>query len=348
MSIYTFHEHYLPRIWGGDSLAKVFGKSIPNEPIGEAWLISDHIQHSSVVNRGPDSGATLRDLLERNTNSIIGERVKLTVHGRFPLLLKLLDAQDRLSIQVHPDDLIAAELHENDVGKTEMWHVLRAEPGAQLYCGMPEEVTPEEVESYFASGGISERLTTLIAKPGMSILVPAGIIHAIGEGCLLAEIQQNSDLTYRIDDWGRQSKDGSFRKLHLEKGKLAIRYPNIHSGPSSALEYEVDGGVIRVLGACDFFAAEELILSGECASVGRDGTFQIVLAKSGSVSLDSSDSNVKLEKDEAALITGDDCDWTLNGKGSVLMYYVPEFEKHIRDPLLEAGHKEDNVAVLKS
>jgi mannose-6-phosphate isomerase len=261
---------------GGDSLGRVFRKALPDEPIGEAWLISDHAQHTSVVNRGADAGVTLHELLERDAGGVLGARAALTVHGRFPLLLKLLDARDKLSIQVHPNDAIAAELGEDDVGKTEMWHVLRADAGAMLYCGMQEEMTREFVEECLTRGGIANRLTRIGAEAGMSVFVPAGIVHAIGEGCLLAEIQQNSDLTYRMDDWGRVDVDGAPRELHLEKAKAAVRYPNGHPGAMPDFEYEVDGARVRVLATCSYFAAEEILLDGRCEELNRGETFQIV------------------------------------------------------------------------
>lgn len=348
MSILTFEECYVPRMWGGDSLGRIYGKPLPDEPIGEAWLISDHAQHTSVANRGAEAGATLRDLLERDALGILGSRAALTVHGQFPLLLKLLDARDKLSIQVHPNDAIAADLGEDDVGKTEMWYVLHADAGATLYCGMPEDMTREAVEGCLAEGGISERLTRIGAEAGMSVFVPAGTVHAIGEGCLLAEIQQNSDLTYRIDDWGRVDVDGSPRELHLEKSKASVRYPNVHPGAMPDFAYEVEGARVRVLAACAYFAAEEIMLEGRCGESNRGETFQILLAKEGEVLVETGDDSVRLAPGEAAMVSGDDGDFSLSGRGSVLMYYVPDLEGNVVGPLLGAGYTREDLSVLLS
>ncbi|MBN4046842.1 class I mannose-6-phosphate isomerase [bacterium AH-315-P07] len=346
MSIFTFEECYVPRMWGGNSLRSVYAKPTPDEPIGEAWLISDHPQHTSVVNRGPDAGATLHDLLERDATAILGARASLTVHGRFPLLLKLLDAQDKLSIQVHPDDAIAAQLNEDDVGKTEMWHVLNADSGATLYCGMPDTMTKDQVEACLKDGTLSDKLITIAAEAGMSVFVPAGTVHAIGEGCLLAEIQQNSDLTYRMDDWGRVDVDGSPRELHLEKSKVSVKYPNTHPGPMPNFEYPVEGATIRVLAACPYFAAEEIQLEGECTQLDRGHTFQIILAKTSKVILETSNDIVTLQPGEAALNSGDTTEFSLTGGGSALMYYVPNIDSNIIAPLQAAGYTFEALRTL--
>ena len=148
-----FDEGYFDRIWGGQRLATLFGKDIPRDrPMGEAWLVSDHAVHVSTVDEGPHAGRTLRDLLKERPESILGTRAQLTVHGRFPLLLKVLDANDVLSVQVHPDDECAKRLDEPDVGKTEMWHVLHADPGSDLICGLDPGVTGETFQRAVRNG----------------------------------------------------------------------------------------------------------------------------------------------------------------------------------------------------
>ena len=348
MSILTFEEGYVPRMWGGSSLKSVYAKPTPDEPIGEAWLVSDHPQFVSVVNRGEDTGVSLSELLKRDAKAILGSRPSLTVHGRFPLLLKLLDAQDKLSIQVHPDDEIAASLNEDDVGKTEMWHVLHAHPEALLYCGMKDGVTSETVESRLASGGFSELLTTIPAVAGTSVFVPAGTVHAIGEGCLLAEIQQNSDLTYRMDDWDRLNPDGTARELHHEKSKLSVKYPNDHPGPMPEYRYDVDGATIRVLAVCNHFAAELVALKGATTALNRGGTFQIVLAHAEPTRIATATDEVDLAPGQAALISGDEEEFSLSGEGSALMYYVPDVVPNIVTPLLEHGYTDEALRPLLS
>jgi mannose-6-phosphate isomerase len=346
MSILTFEEHYVPRLWGGNALETVYNKPLPNEPIGEAWLISDHPQHTSIVKRGQYEGQTLHDLLEHDAAALLGARAALTVHGRFPLLLKLLDAQDKLSIQVHPDDDIAASLGENDGGKTEMWHVLHTDPGSILYCGLPKTLTKEDVDSLLDSGELADNLCKINAAPDMSVFVPAGTIHAIGEGSLLAEIQQNSDLTYRMDDWGRVDNDGNPRELHLEKSRACVRYPNSHPGPTPSFSYQDGVTTVRILAACPFFAAEEIVLNGPYNNPSRGDTFQIILSKSGDVTAETDTDSVTLEPGEAALISGSEKSRSLVGEGTALVYYVPDLQSNVMEPLTAAGYDEQELVPL--
>lgn len=346
MSILTFKEHYVPRMWGGRNLATRYNKPIPDEPIGEAWLISDHTSHTSVVNRGPLAGRTLHDLTTEDPAKFLGDRTGLTIHGRFPLLLKILDAQDRLSIQVHPDDAIAKELNEPDVGKTEMWHILDSTPDGALYCGVPETLTESDLRTAIRDDRLADQLNVYKAEPNASLFINARTIHAIGEGCMIAEIQQNSDLTYRISDWGRLDVDGNPRELHIEKSLKASKHPNIHYGASKVLRYSVDGGEVNVLCACDYFASEEIAVSGSAIDVNRGSTLQIVLVKSGTIKFESDGDSVELNAGESGLIPASADFISLSGEGSSLMYYVPDLDSNILAPLTAAGHPDAAIQSL--
>lgn len=348
MSIYTFHEYYVPRMWGGRALHTTYGKTLPAGPVGEAWLISDHPQHSSVVSSGSDAGQSLHDLVTRDPARVLGARAALSGHGRFPLLLKIADAQAKLSIQVHPDNALALELGEDDDGKPEMWHILHADPNAKVYCGLTSDMARNDLESCIDRGDIADNLAAIEVSEGTSLFVPAGTIHAIGEGCLFAEIQQTSDLTYRIDDWNRVDADGNPRELHPEKSKRAIAYPTTHPGPMPSFEYSDGDTTIRVLTACPWFAAEEVILKGAYDSADRGETFQTVLAKSGSVSIESDSELVTLAPGEACLVTGQKNSLSLSGEGSALMYYVPDIESNITRPLANAGYDINDLQPLLS
>ncbi|MBM3290832.1 MAG: mannose-6-phosphate isomerase, partial [Candidatus Hydrogenedentes bacterium] len=262
--ILRFHEQYFERIWGGQRLRTLYGKPIPpDKPIGEAWLISDHPSAVSVVADGPHAGRTLHDLIEEDAEALLGPGVKLTPHGRFPLLLKLLDSTDVLSVQVHPDDATAAALGEPDVGKTEMWHVLHADPGAELICGLRPGTTPDQMRAAIASGTLERHLVRFTVKPGDSVYVPAGTVHAIGKGIVLAEIQQNSDLTYRLYDWSRVDASGKARELHVEKGLRATRF-----FPADCVENTNNSHIHNVesdwthLASGQYFSAHKLDLHG--------------------------------------------------------------------------------------
>lgn len=343
MSLLTFHEHYVPRVWGGQNLAERYNKPLPDEPIGEAWLISDHHSHSSVVNRGPLKGRTLSDLLAEDPDAILGTRATLTRHKRFPLLFKILDCQEKLSIQVHPNDALAFEYEEQDIGKTEMWHVLDAAADANLFCGLPETLSEDEIHAAIRDETIRDILNTYRARPNASFYVDAGTIHAIGPGSLIAEIQRNSDLTYRISDWGRVDAQGKRRELHTQKALRAIRNPNTHHGEEPVLQYPADDAIITVLSACDHFAAEVVSVNGSYTAAKRGSTPHIVLVKSGDLTLACDGETCSPNPGEAALVTADTADFALSGTGSALMYYVPDTDVNVVEPLLEAGHPSKDI-----
>jgi mannose-6-phosphate isomerase len=347
VNIYTFEEGYVERMWGGTKLRRVLGKATPDDAcIGEAWMISDHPQHESVVDSGPDQGRTLHDLLEENPERILGTQARLTEHGRFPLLLKLLDAGDKLSIQVHPDDDTARHLGEPDVGKTEMWHVLQADPGATLYCGMPPETTETGFSQAASCGECAALLTAFPAREGDSVFVPAGTVHAIGGGSLLAEIQQNSDLTYRIDDWGRVQDDGSPRELHMDRAIQAVQFGSTHRGKAHPLAYDASGATVTILAACRYFASEEVAVKGKFQRQNSGASCYLVLAKTGSLQLTSEGDTVTLSPGRAALVVGETDHFSLQGNGRALMYYVPDLNRNILEPLLDAGHTRGDIVAL--
>ena len=347
-TILPLDEGYFTRIWGGRRLEKLYGKSLPeSETIGEAWLVSDHPQHVSTVMDGPRKGATLPSLLEEDARHILGSHAQPTIHGRFPLLLKLLDAQDVLSVQVHPDDECAERLGEPDVGKTEMWHVLHAEPGSKLICGLDPAVTEEQLEELVADGSALERaMWHLDVEPGDSAFLPAGTVHAIGAGLVLAEIQQNSDVTYRLYDWGRVQADGNPRELHIDKAREAIHFGEDHPGLSRPLILPADGGERQVHAACSYFAAERVNFSGAMPRTTAGTTFHIVLALSGKLIVSAEGASLALPPGRAVLIPGGAGAYTVEGHGSYLDYYVPDLEADIINPVRQEGYTDEDLRAL--
>jgi mannose-6-phosphate isomerase len=347
LPLLRFHEHYVPRIWGSEQLRELYGKPLPGgEQIGEAWLISDHASHESAVADGALEGRTLRQLVEDAPKAVLGNHASLTVHGRFPLLLKLLDAADDLSVQVHPDDETAATLCEPDVGKTEMWHVLAAQPGSLLTCGLKPRVSPEDFSRAVGQEKLEPLLQQFSVREGDSVFVPAGTVHAIGKGIVLAEIQQNSDLTYRIYDYGRLQPDGTPRTLHLEKAKAAIDWTASHPGPSTPLWHRRDGVLHRLLAACRYFAAEIVEVSGVFYRDTRQDSFHILLSKGGSLSVSDGHEDLVLKPGEALLVPGAVPEFRVAGAGNLLDYYVPDLQQDVVAPLLEAGHSREAIAGL--
>lgn len=342
-----FREQYHHRIWGGRRLATRHGKPLPpDQPIGEAWLVSDHPGDESVVDEGPAAGRTLHDLMRAAPDRLLGRIAAPTPHGRFPLLLKVLDSVEHLSVQVHPDDDCARRLGEPDVGKTEMWHVLDAEPGSELICGIRQDATRDGLAAAVAATTLEDLLVRFEVSPGDSAFIPAGTIHAIGGGILLAEIQQNSDLTYRLYDWGRLQPDGTPRALHLDKALEAIHFGSPHCGRANPLDCEREGGRAAILAACRYFAAELVVCAGRYARDTRGDSFHIVLAASGELSVICDSHARALAPGEAVLVPGSVEAFDVEGEGRFLEYYVPDLARDIVEPLLLAGHAREDIARL--
>lgn len=345
--IIRFEEAYFERIWGGTKLNRVLGRSTPaGGAIGEAWLVSDHREHESVVSEGPLAGRTLRQLLDDDAGAVLGSRAALTVHGRFPLLLKLLDSAEALSVQVHPDDAAAARLGEPDVGKTEMWYVLDADPESNLICGLHPGATPEAFEQGMQDGSIEELMVRFPAPPGTSVFVEAGTVHAIGPGMLLAEIQQNSDLTYRIYDWGRVDGQGKSRELHVDKALAVTAFAGARGGETTPLACDAGGYQREILSACRYFAAELLEVEGSITRETGGRSFHLVMATTGEINVAAGGTETTLKAGETAMVPGAEGAFQLSGRGQVLDYYVPDVERDIVAPLTRAGHGMEVIAQL--
>jgi mannose-6-phosphate isomerase len=219
-----FNSLLFKKIWGGTKLQTFCHKDIKKaDNIGESWEISSVEGNISVVKNGFLKGNMLDEIIEIYMADIVGERVYERFGNEFPLLVKFIDANDTLSIQVHPDDNLAKQRH-HAFGKTEMWYVLHAEKDAFIISGFNKNVTKEEYLDYVNKGKVEELLNKVPAKQGDVFFIPAGRVHAIGKGVLLAEIQQTSDVTYRIYDWNRADKNGDFRELHTDLALDAIDF----------------------------------------------------------------------------------------------------------------------------
>jgi mannose-6-phosphate isomerase len=218
----TFQPIFKDRIWGGRELERLYGKKIPaGQPIGESWEISDRPGDASVIANGPLAGKNLRWLMENHAKEILGD-AKPAAEGRFPLLCKILDAREKLSLQVHPPASKAKEL--NGEPKTEMWFIADAAPDASLYVGLKKGVTRAEFEKKITDGSVADCFHRIPVKAGDTMFLPSGRVHAIGDGLVIFEIQQNSDTTYRVFDWNRVGLDGKPRELHVAQSLASIDF----------------------------------------------------------------------------------------------------------------------------
>src|SRR5512138_666986 len=223
----TFNPIFKDRVWGGRRLEQLYRKSLPpGVPIGESWEISDRPGDVSVIANGPLAGKDLHWVVENHPRELLGNR---SLHaGRFPLLIKILDAQDKLSLQVHPPASKAAALGGEP--KTEMWYIADAEPGAELYVGLRRGSTRAEFEAKLKTGTVAECFHRLEVKAGDTMFLPSGRVHAIGSGLVIFEIQQNSDTTYRVFDWNRVGLDGKPRQLHVAESLASIDFQDFEPG----------------------------------------------------------------------------------------------------------------------
>jgi len=252
MDAIRFTPIYMERVWGGHELANRLGRDLPGtQPIGEAWEIVDREEAQSVVAAGPLKGKTLHDLWTNHRAEIFGAR-HAKAGPRFPLLCKLLDARDRLSVQVHPPAAIAPQLGGEP--KTEMWYFLACDPGSRIYAGLAPGTTRETFAAALADGTVESKLHILPTQEGDSIFIPSGRLHAIGEGNLIVEIQQNSDTTYRVFDWNRVGLDGKPRELHVEQSVVSTDFDDF----APPLNHAESG----VLAECEHFRVEKRKIDG--------------------------------------------------------------------------------------
>lgn len=268
----TFSPLYMERVWGGRELENVYARKLPDpqKPYGESWEIVDRENEQSVVDAGPYHGSTLHDLWANHREEIFGEGFQN--HPRFPILIKILDARDDLSIQVHPPAHLAETLGGEP--KTEMWFIADGEPGAKLYVGLKNGVTREIFEKSIADGTVADRVHAITPEPGDSIFIASGRLHAIGAGFLIHEIQQNSDTTYRVFDWNRLGLDGKPRELHVGESLASIDFQDF--------EPTMDPPVGDNLASCEYFKTDRKTLKlGETIGNPRDDRFSILSVVEG-------------------------------------------------------------------
>lgn len=286
----TFEPVFRDYIWGGRRLETLFGRTLPPGIVAESWEISGHPDSPTRVASGPWRGHTLPEVMAALGTDLVGTHsAAMLARSRFPLLVKLLDANQDLSVQVHPDDAYAARHEGGEIGKSEMWYVLHADPGYALVHGLQPGVTPDQLREAIARNDVQDILHRLPVSPGDTIDVPAGTVHALLAGAVVAEIQQNSDITYRLHDWGRVGHDGKPRPLHIDRALEVIDFSLAASGPVPPQNLvETESLRRQALVRRPQFATERIILGPGGAYAGRcDGsTFEIWGCMDGAATLD--------------------------------------------------------------
>ncbi|MBP86432.1 MAG: mannose-6-phosphate isomerase [Planctomycetaceae bacterium] len=308
-------------IWGGRRLQTVLGKSIgEGEDYAESWEVVDHGEDQSVVKAGEFEGATLRQIVEQHGAELLGRHYP---QSQFPLLFKLLDCNRNLSVQVHPNDEQGQCLDPPDLGKTEAWVVLHAERGSALYAGLKRGFDREAFEREINRGTTELCLHKIEPRVGDCIFIPAGIVHALGEGLVVAEIQQASDTTFRIFDWNRVDSSGNPRPLHIEVALDVIDYG---AGPVSVQVPEpTDRPHVERLVSCDKFTLDRLRVGGELM-IGGDDRFHIVSVIGGSLMLDGDPTDRPVQRGETVLLPAScgECRLVSTGGSTLLDMYLPE------------------------
>ncbi len=304
----------MEKVWGGHHLDELLGLDPPFEgPLGESWELSDYPGNESVVRSGVHAGKTLRELMETLSDQILG-RSRPTADGRFPLLVKLIDANDDLSVQIHPPD---GPKSPTGVGKTEAWFVLETEPGGSVICGLKEGTRPEDFERDAGTPKVREYLAEIPVRPGDCILVPAGQTHAIRAGVVLCEIQQTSDVTYRMYDWDRMGLDGKPRAIHLEQALEVVDYS---LGPATPTHIDLDDTPTlnrARLVSCDYFWIDELSVGEQGGTLDTDHYAHTLTVTSGTARAVRSGEpgGIELRTGDTALIPASLGDLDVNGIG---------------------------------
>ena len=288
-------------LWGGDKIIpfKHLNESLKN--VGESWEVSAVEGSESVVANGPDKGLTLPEMVRKYKEELVGEANYARFGEKFPLLIKFIDAKLDLSIQVHPDDALAKQRH-NSFGKNEMWYVIAADKGAKLISGFAKEITPKEYKERVHDGTFAEVLQTCNIQPGDVFYVPAGRVHGIGAGAFVAEIQQTSDITYRIFDYNRKDKNGKTRELHTAQAVDAINFSDVQDDFRTAYDH-VQNEPVEVV-ACPYFTTSVYDMTEEIScDYSELDSFVIFICVEGSCRLiDNEKNEISLQAGETVLL----------------------------------------------
>ncbi|MUH37901.1 class I mannose-6-phosphate isomerase [Zobellia amurskyensis] len=304
------------RLWGGTKLKDVLGKPIENDITGESWELSTVPGDISVVSNGNLAGASLQDLIEKDPESVLGKSVYKRFGTDFPILIKFIDAKQDLSIQLHPNDELAKKRH-NSFGKTEMWYVMDADDDASLIVGFNKDVSKEEYAKSIENDTLLDLLNYEKVKEGDTFFINTGKIHAIGAGVLLAEIQQTSDVTYRVFDFNRKDKNGNLRELHTEQALDAIDY---NKKDDFKVDYKNEKNTVNEMVDCPYFKTDFLDLNtGLSQDVTDRDSFTIFMCVGGSATIANENGSVEIKKGETTLLPAVSNTITITTQGAKLL-----------------------------
>jgi mannose-6-phosphate isomerase len=317
---FTFQPIFKERIWGGRELTRLYGKKLPpGEPIGESWEISDRPGDANIIANGPLAGKDLHWLMENHTRELLGD-AKPAAGNRFPLLCKILDAREKLSLQVHPPASKAAELGGEP--KTEMWFIAHAAPEADLFVGLKRGVTRTSFEEKIKDGSVAECFHRIPVRAGDAMFLPSGRVHAIGAGLVIFEIQQNSDTTYRVFDWNRVGLDGKPRELHVPQSLASIDFNDFE--PSLVQSDFVDAGKLKTksLVRDSLFNVEQWKFSAGTTARAKPNQPQIIALLEGKLRVGEGQAQIDLPTGGFCLIPAGLAQVSLQAESSVTLLRV--------------------------
>jgi len=314
-----FKPVYKDYPWGGSRIPEAFNRDMPAGIYAESWEISDHDDGMSIVANGPLEGKTIREILQESPKEIMGSSVEGT---KFPLLIKLIDAKQKLSVQVHPNDQTAAQF--GGEAKTEMWYLLGDNP-TQVYCGLNDGVTKKSFRQAVADGTSGDTMRPVPVQKDSAVFVRGGCVHAIDEGCLILEIQQNSNTTYRLYDWGRMGNDGKPRDLHIEQAINVINW-NDHEDPLVEPKTLVDTDTFQCTEVlkCEYFQLEKLTFTTPLEVPMSGKTFHALFVAEGEATISWGDESLIAPAGTSILVPAALPAYTLDGNTTVLRTTIPE------------------------
>lgn len=304
-------------IWGGTKLRDDFGKDCDFDKVAESWELSCHKDGNSVVVGGEFDGLTLAEYIEKNGRQVLG--TNCDKFENFPILIKLIDAKDNLSVQVHPSNEYALRV-EGEYGKTEMWYIVDCDEGASLLYGFKNEISKEEFAQRIADNTLLEVTNSVPVKKGDVFFIEAGTLHAIGKGILIAEIQQNSNTTYRIYDYGRVGNDGKPRELHVEKAKDVTVLGPAKQYPETETE-SFDGYSKKLMSSCDYFTTYVLDVESKAELKADDKSFNSILVLEGEGKL-VCDKELSFKKGDSIFVPANAGDYTIEGNCKAILTKV--------------------------
>ena len=343
-----FEKIYKDYIWGGRNLDKV-GKELPaTGNVAESWELACHKNGMSVIANGECKGMTLDEYIAQGARCVIGSQLPQKDVDKFPLLIKFIDANDSLSVQVHPSDEYANKHESGELGKNEMWYILHCEPGATLVAGVKSGVTKEAFEKAVENNTVEDCLNYISVKPGDFINIPDGLVHAIGKGIILAEVQQNSDTTYRVYDYNRVGTDGKTRPLHVEKSLETINFSYTGDTCKNAegLKIKVNDKVEKTIKIANKYFSIELydLKDGKAEEEATGEKFFIYIICEGSGKITYSCGTVDVKMGETLLIPADMGKYELEGSFKAIKSYVPNLEKDVIEVLKNEGYSDKEMA----